>query len=197
MKKIKILLLVFIAISLGACGGTMIVAPTQTIKPPSSGKATIVFMRTSFVAGAIGVEVLETTKGDLKFVGNLSMGNKITYETTPGEKVFMTYGIAADFMKAKVAAGKTYYVIVRPNWGTGGFAPTPVRRNTSEYNMAMPEFKSWVNDTDLVIPGPETGSWFKEKKPDLEAAYKEYWPRFQTKTPDQIADRTLNPDDGV
>ena len=168
MKKIKILLLVFITISLGACGGTMIVAPTQTIKPPSSGKATIVFMRTSFVSGAIGVEVLETTQGDLKFVGNLSMGNKITYETTPGEKVFITDGVAADFMKAKVAAGKTYYVIVRPNWGTGGFAPTPVRRNTGEYNMAMPEFKSWVSDTDLVIPGPETESWFKEKKPELE-----------------------------
>ena len=197
MNRFKMLFLVFITLSLGACGGTMIVAPTQEIKPPSSGKATIVFMRTSFVAGAIGVEMLETTNGELKFVGNLAMGNKISYETTPGEKVFMAYGVAADFMKARVDAGKTYYVIVRPNWGTGGFAPTPVRRDTTEYNMAMPEFKDWVSGTELVIPGPDTDSWFKEKKPQLEEVYKEYWPRFQTKTPDQIAERTLNPEDGV
>jgi len=197
MRKVKLLFLVLVTLGLGACGGTMMKAPTQQIKPPSSGKATIVFMRTSFVAGAIGVEMLETTKGDLKFVGNLAMGDKIAYETTPGKKEFMAYGIAADFMLANVESGKTYYVIVRPNWGTGGFAPTPVRHSTSKYNMAMPEFKEWVSDTDLVIPGPDTATWFAEKKPELEEVYKEYWARFQTKTPEQIAERTLNPEDGV
>ena len=39
----------------------------------------------------------------------------------------MAYGTAADFMLAELAPGKTYYSIVRPNWGTGGFAPTPIR----------------------------------------------------------------------
>ena len=197
MRKFKILFLVLITLGLGACGGTMIKAPSQHVKPPSSGKATIVFMRTSFVSGAIGVEMLDVTNGELKFIGNLAMGDKIAYETTPGDKVFMAYGVAADFMKGKVKAGKTYYVIVRPNWGTGGFAPTPVRKNYSEFNMDMPEFNNWVSDTDLVIPGPETTSWFKENKPQLEEVYKEYWPRFQTKTPEEIEERTLNTEDGV
>lgn len=197
MKKVKIIMLAVLSLSLVACGGTMITAPNQQLKSPGSGKATIVFMRTSFVSGAIGVEMLDATDGNLKFIGNLSMGNKIAYETTPGEKVFMAYGVAADFLKAKVKAGKTYYVIVRPNWGTGGFAPTPVRRNSGEFNMAMPEFKKWVSDTELVIPGPDTASWFEENKAGLEEKYREYWPRFQSKTPAQIDERTLNPEDGI
>ncbi|MGD8784728.1 MAG: hypothetical protein PVG75_09825 [Thioalkalispiraceae bacterium] len=197
MRKFKLGLIFLIPLMLIGCGGTMITAPSQQLKAPPTGKATIVFMRTSFVAGAIGAEVFETTGGELKFVGNLAMGTKITYETTPGEKVFMTYGTAADFMKANVSAGKTYYVIARPNWGTGGFAPTPIRGdNSSKYNVHTADFKSWVADTELMIPGPESQAWFKENKARMKEIYQEYWQRFQTKTPAEIAERTLNPRDG-
>jgi len=162
--------------------------------------ATIVFMRTSFVAGAIGVELFETTNGDLKLIGELSMGTKISYQTAPGEKVFMTYGTAADFMKANVIAGKTYYVIARPNWGTGGFAPTPIRNDTtSEYNVKSSDFKSWVTDTELVLPGPEVTDWLKkeENKQRMQEIYTDYWQRFQTKDVVAIEERTLNPRDGI
>ncbi len=198
MKKLKIGIIFFIPLILIGCGGTMMVkAPSQQVKPASSDKATIVFMRTSFVAGAIGVELFETTNGDLKLIGGLAMGKKVAYQTTPGEKVFMAYGTAADFMKANVIAGKTYYVIVRPNWGTGGFAPTPIRGDKSgEYNIHTSDFKDWLADTELVEPGPEVETWLKENKQRMEEIYADYWQRFKTKTPEQIAERTLNPQDG-
>jgi len=108
----------------------------------------VVFMRTSFVASAIGAEIFEVTDGQLKFVGALPKGTKIVYETTPGQKVFMAYGTAADFMLGNLAGGKIYYSIVRPNWGTGGMIPTPVKTNANdrEFSMQSPEFSQ-------VFPG--------------------------------------------
>ena len=201
MKKLKISLLLLISLALMGCGASMMVkAPSQDLKAPSSGMATIVFMRTSFVAGAIGVELFETTNGKLKLIGELSTGTKIAYQTTPGNKVFMTYGTAADFMKANVLAGKTYYVIARPNWGTGGFAPTPVRNDsTSEYNVKSSDFNGWVTDTELVVPGPEVAGWLKneENRKKMDEVYTEYWKRFQTKDSNEVAERTLNPQDGI
>ena len=63
----------------------------------------------SSVAAAIGCDLFEVVNGELKFIGQLPTGNKVAYETTPGKKVFMAYGTAADFMLADLSPGKTYY----------------------------------------------------------------------------------------
>jgi hypothetical protein len=126
------------------------------------------------------------------------MGNKIAHQTSPGRKVYMAYGTAADFMIADVEAGRTYYSIVRPNWGTGGFAPTPIRKSNSEYNMQTPEFTKWVADTKLLeLKKDEAKQWFAENKQKYQDIYKDYWNRFQRKNPNEKAQRTLNPNDGL
>ena len=188
-----------LVLSLVACGSNMMKSTdSQQITPPSRGKAKIVFMRDSFVASAISSEILEVKNGDLSLVGVLPNGNKIAYETTPGKKTFMAYGMAADFMTAEVQAGKIYYVIVRPNWGTGGFAPTPVRSNgTTEYNTSSPAFKDWRDGTTLIEQKPEAKAWFAGKKAEYQDIYKEYWRRYQTKTANELAQRHLTPQDGV
>jgi hypothetical protein len=173
------------------CASVMRDAPTQTISQPSRDKVTVVFMRTSFVAGAIGCDLFEVVNGELKFIGQVGMGNKVAYETTPGKKVFMAYGTAADFMLAELAPGKTYYSIVRPNWGTGGFAPTPVRDPKGS------EAQGWVSGTKLMEPNPkEAEAWFAENKERLQGIYTEYWKRFEGKSPTEKAERTLLPIDG-
>ena len=189
-----------LAVSLVACGGSSVMRPSasQQITPPSKGKAKIVFMRDSFVASAITSEILEVVNGDLRLIGALPNGNKIAFETTPGKKTFMAYGTAADFMTADVKAGKVYYVIVRPNWGTGGFAPTPVRSDsTTDYNTASPDFKNWRDGTTLIEQKPEASNWFAGKKAEYQEIYKKYWARYQTKTNNELAQRHLNPQDGV
>ena len=191
-----------LAILLTACGASMTVmkkAAPSNIGKASPDKAQIVFMRTSFVASAISAELFDVTDGDISFIGAISMGSKVAYETTPGKKVIMAYGTAADFMLADVEAGKTYYSIVRPNWGTGGFAPTPIRRDGStDYNTDMPRFSSWVNDTTLMeADRVKAEAWFKENKETIQRVYKEYWKRFQTKNAMQKAERTLLPQDGM
>lgn len=105
----------------------------------------------------------------------------------------MAVGYAADFMIANVEAGKTYYSIVRPNWGTGGFAPTPIRTDgTTDYNTSIPQFKKWLEGTALYEVKPvEANAWFEENKETYQKIYKEYWARFQQKSADEIAQRTL------
>lgn len=198
MKKISV---VVIFVFLAGCGGSSVLmkpSANQNITPASKKKAKIVFMRTSFVAGAINAELFEIAKGKMKFIGSIPMGSKIVFETTPGKKVFMAYGTAADFMIADVRAGKTYYSIVRPNWGTGGFAPTPVRRDgTTDFNTDSPDFKEWVSGTELLEPIPaDAKAWFKKEQKNILTVYKKYWKTFKTKNPNEKAARTLTPKDG-
>jgi len=140
MKKLLLAVAVALPALLSGCAaGLMRDASSQQISPPNPERAKVVFMRSSMVAGAIGCDLFEVVNGELRFIGQLPTGNKIVFETTPGEKVFMAYGTAADFMLANLAGGKTYYSIVRPNWGTGGFAPTPIR--TMDANAPRPELE--------------------------------------------------------
>ena len=199
IKRVSVLTL--FAFLVGCGGSSVLMKPSvnQSISPASKQKAKIVFMRTSFVAGAINAELFEIAKGKMKFIGSIPYGSKISYETTPGKKVFMANGIAADFMIADVRAGKTYYSLVRPNWGTGGFAPTPIRTDgTTDFNTNSPDFKEWVSGTELLEPIPaDAKKWFKKEQKNVLATYKEYWKRFQTKNPNEKAERTLNPGDGL
>ena len=199
LKKIAVLTAFSILVGCGGSSALMKPSTNQSITPASAKKAKIVFMRTSFVAGAINAELFEIAKGKMKFIGSIPYGSKVSYETTPGKKVFMAHGLAADFMTADVRAGKTYYVIVRPNWGTGGFAPTPIRTDgTSEYHTGIPEFKEWVSGTELMEPIPaDAKKWFAKEQKNVLEAYKEYWKRFQTKNPNEKAQRHLNPQDGM
>lgn len=183
----------------GCASPLMTEVGSSEIRPPAPDKVKVVFMRTSFVASAIGAEIFEVVDGQLNFVGALPKGTKIVYETTPGQKVFMAYGTAADFMLGNLAGGRIYYSIVRPNWGTGGMIPTPVKTNANdrEFSMQSPEFASWVSGTKLYAPNAEAPGWFNKEKARYQGIYTEYWSRFQRKTPEEKAERTLEPQDGV
>ena len=189
---------VFLMVLSGCASSLMMEAPSQEIRPPARDKVKVVFMRTSFVASAIGAEIFDVTNGQLNFIGALPKGNKIVYETTPGQKVFMAYGTAADFMLGNLQGGKIYYSIVRPNWGTGGMIPTPVRADgTSEFHTKSPDFAGWVADTKFIVPNAEAKEWFTKEKPRYQEIYARYWATFQQKSADQKDERTLHPQDGL
>ena len=197
--KLWTVVLAFVTLSLGACSSNlMLVSPSGNIDLPETNKAVIVFMRSSFVASAIGAELFEITNGELELVGALPNGSKISHVTEPGEKVYMAYGTAADFMIAKVEKGKTYYSIVRPNWGSGAFIPTPIKIDgTTAYNTGIDEFDKWVSGTKLLVKKPDTSEWFQKNKEKYQEIYQLYWQKFSTKTAAQKQQRTLMPSDGM
>ena len=180
---------------LSGCGAALMRdAPNQQITRSSPENAKVVFMRSSMVAGAIGCELFEVINGELKLIGQLPTGNKVAYETTPGKKVFMAYGTAADFMLADLSPGKTYYSIVRPNWGTGGFAPTPIR----SFELKSAEVQGWMSGTKLLETDAKAAdAWMAENKQRLQAIYADYWNRFERKNPQEKLERTLVPADGL
>jgi hypothetical protein len=197
MKRLLLAAAIAVPVLLMGCASVMREASSQTITPPAPEKAKIVFMRSSMVAAAIGCDLFEVVNGELRYIGQLPTGNKVAYETTPGDKVFMAYGTAADFMLAKVVAGRTYYVIVRPNWGTGGFAPTPIRQVDSIHpDQSSKEFQEWTTGTKLIEPTDGTQAWFAENKSRMQVVYTDYWSRFQRKNEQEKAERTLLPQDG-
>jgi uncharacterized protein YceK len=198
MKKLLLAVAVALPALLSGCAaGLMRDASSQQISPPNPQRAKVVFMRSSMVAGAIGCDLFEVVNGELRFIGQLPTGNKIVFETTPGEKVFMAYGTAADFMLANLAGGKTYYSIVRPNWGTGGFAPTPIRTmDANAPDQSSKEFQEWLSGTKLIEPNESAPAWFGENRKRLQDIYAEYWARFQRKTQQEKGERTIQPQDG-
>lgn len=168
-------------------------APSQEITRAGGNKAKVVFMRSSMVAAAIGCELFEVVNGELRLIGQLPTGNKVVWETTPGKKVFMAYGTAADFMLAELAPGKTYYAVVRPNWGTGGFAPTPIRAQ----DIKSSEAQGWLTGTKLIEADPKAvDAWMTENKPRMQGIYADYWSRFERKSASEKAERTLMLQDG-
>ena len=193
MKGIGAVAAAAVCLLVSGCGtAVMRDAPSQQISQATPDKAKVVFMRSSMVAAAIGCELFEVVGGELKLIGQLPTGNKVVYETTPGKKVFMAYGTAADYMLAELAPGKTYYAIVRPNWGTGGFAPTPIR------DPKGGEAQGWVSGTKLLELSPkEAEAWMAENKQRLQGIHAEYWSRFQNKSANEKAERTLLPQDGL
>lgn len=167
---------------------------SQTIGEPPADRAQVVFLRTSFVASAFSARIFEVLDGVPRFIGMLEKGEKLAYETEPGHKVFMACGKAADFMLGEVVGGRTYFVIVRPNWGSGAMIPTPIRADgTTEFNTSAPEFRDWLSSTRLVKTSAGAPSAYRS----CQEIYAEYWAKFQTKTIDQKVERTLRPEDGM
>jgi hypothetical protein len=82
---------------------------------------------------------------------------------------------------------------VRPNWGTGGFAPTPIRFA----DLNSKDSQEWKSSTKLVEAEPKAAeAWFAENKQRLQGIYTDYWNRFQRKNEQEKFERTLLAPDG-
>lgn len=201
-KLLRILSCISLLFALAGCVSSplMTEVASQETRPPAPDKVKIVFMRPSPTGGGVLYDLFDVVDGQLNFVGELARQTKMVYETTPGQKVFMASSPrAADFMLGNLSGGKIYYAILRPHFGTGGVIPRPIKVNANdrEESMSSPDFASWVKDTKLMAPNAEAKAWFNQEKGRFQDAYKDYWSRFQRKTPEEKAERTLNPQDGV
>ena len=112
----------------------------------------------------------------------------------------MVVSEAADFMEADFLPGRTYYSIVTPRMGAwkARFSLWPIRNDgSSEYNTESAEFTKWLNSTKLVHNSEESEAWYTNNKGSVKSKQLDYWPVWQQKTPEDLAKRTLNPQDGM
>ena len=178
----------------------MINSASQELVTPATDLAQIVFVRSSFVGGAIQAALFDVSTSEPELIGILSNGKKIAYMVDPGEHVFMVVSEAADFLEANLEGGKTYFAMVTPRMGvmSARFSLQPVRNGASgEFQYQSDEFQRWLEVTELVANTPASNAWAAENISDVRSKRAEYWEVWQQRTLAALAERTLNPDDGI
>ena len=172
MKKLIAVLACLLAPG-AALAQDLMVKSTRTEAAPEPGKALVVFVRSSFVVGAYSAPVLDVDfKGADRMVGVLSGYSKIAYQAEPGEHTFMSVpagGGPALVAKARLDAGKTYFVLVKPNWG---FAPSftlvPARNDpAAEVKVDSPELTGWLKGVDFYEPTPLVEGWLNANRASI------------------------------
>lgn len=199
--KTKSIILTAVVILLSGCASSkMLVQDNQELVPPVADQSQIVFLRSTFVGSAIQSSVFDVTSGEPEFVGIVSNDTKLAYTVSPGEHVFMVVSEAADFMQANLAAGKTYYSMVTPRMGAwkARFSMHPVRNGgAGKFQYSSERFQGWLERTRFVENTAESIAWFNENAANIKTKQTKYWPVWQQKSPEDLAERTLNPDDGI
>ncbi|MCH8248629.1 MAG: hypothetical protein IH913_03370 [Proteobacteria bacterium] len=199
--KTKSIILTTVVILLSGCASSkMLVQDNQELVPPVADQSQIVFLRSTFVGSAIQSSVFDVTSGEPEFVGIVSNDTKLAYTVSPGEHVFMVVSEAADFMQANLDAGKTYYSMVTPRMGAwkARFSMHPVRNGgAGKFQYSSERFQGWLERTQFVENTAESIAWFNENAANIKSKQTKYWPVWQQKSPEDLAERTLNPDDGI
>lgn len=193
MKSLRIAALLH-ALLLVGCAGSSSMVKSEGPPPASPDQATVVFMRSSFVGSVISASVFDVTGTEAKLIGMVNNGTKVAYNVPAGDHTFMVVSEAADFMQAKVDAGKTYYALVTPRMGAwkARFSFKPLR----QADFATADFAGWDKSTSWVETGPETQAWATKNAADIKSKRDEYWPEWSGKNADQRESQTLQPYDG-
>jgi len=181
----KALAIISLVILVSGCQSTLMEpSAEQASTNGKSGNAQVVFIRSAFVGQAIQASVFDVTDGQPKFIGIVSNDTKVSYEVTPGEHMFMVVGESADFLKANVAADKTYYTVVSPRMGfwAARFSMHPVRNNQrSKFKYDSKDFKEMLNDTKFVKSGAKAEQWAQKHAPSIAKKLAKYLPAWQSK----------------
>lgn len=169
------------------------VAPPPEVTSPSSDKAVVVFLRPSDFGGAIQSSVFDMTADD-KLVGIVSANTMVAYETAPGDRMFMVIGESADFMRAHLDPGKTYYALVRPRVGVwkARFSFRPIRGN----ELDGKEFKNWIGQCHYVENTELSLRWADDHRGSIQAKKQEYLPVWESKSEAARREQTLFAEDG-
>lgn len=194
MKLARLLFAGLVVLALSACAGGNAMVKSQAPVTVSADKATIVFMRPSNFGFAISSAVYDNTAAQPQFIGLVEANTKVAYVVEPGEHSFMVVSEAADFLKATVDAGKTYYVLVTPRMGAwrARFSFRPLRHD----ELSGAEFAGWDKETTLTENSAKTLAWSADNMPSVLEKRAKYWPEWNAKEQVQRDSQTLRAEDG-
>ena len=167
---------------------------------PPAGKALVVFMRPSSYGGLVKATVYDVKKDKDVFIGISSAKTQIAYVAEPGDHLFMVVGENADFVDAKLQAGKTYYVLlkVRPGVLKARFSLIPIHKDPgAEYNVASEDFRKWQSKSRWVSRGAGADQWYAEHASDVAKKKADYLRKWNAMREEDRKNLRLHPEDGV
>jgi hypothetical protein len=161
----------------------------------AASETQVIFMRPSFFGGAIQSSVFDITDNLAELIGIVSAGTKVRYVTQSGEHLFMVIGENADFMRAYLNPGKTYYALVTVRMGflKARFSLKPVRRGELDGET----FKGWGNSTTFVENTEQSRQWARDNWESISSKKAEYLQKYAAKSPAEKAEVTLTVNDGI
>lgn len=163
---------------------TPVTSGAQIVRP-GEGRALVFFTRPSSYGGAIQATIYD---GDA-YIGTVSGGTHVAYETTPGTHLFMVVGESADFMQADLLPDKTYYAGVHARMGVWKARFSFVPFNGSDVKHGRDE----VEDSRQVAVNDEGRRWATQNAPSITEKKRAYLPAWERKSDQQ----TLHPDSGI
>jgi len=194
-ESFKKLIILSLASLLTGYALTITTASAQAVPAPEPGKALIVFMRPSSLGGAVKSSVFDITSGKNEIISIVRATKKLTYSVNPGKHLFMVIAENADFMAADVEAGKTYYVLVQVRSGVlkARFSLIPIKK----HELDGEKFRKWDKKTRFVGIDEKSSAWAQKKASSIEKKKEKYMVKWNNKSADDKAARTLQKDDGI
>ncbi len=182
----KFLLLAILTFLVGCAGSSShmrVVPDAEATYAPDAGHALVVLMRPSGMGFAIQSTVFDTTTEETKFLGVVSAQKKVAYMSPPGERIFMVVGESADFAKANLLAGKTYYLLITPRMGfwKARFSLQPVTAADHDSENASKWFSSCVYTEN----NPSAYQWAKDNAESIEDKRRKYFADWMAKSEDR------------
>jgi hypothetical protein len=180
--NVRILKLVFVlaALLFFGCAGSVKnmrqIPDEHAAYAPDPDQALIVFMRPSGFAAAIQSSVFELIDDYPNLIGIVAAKKKVAYNLGPGEHLFMVIGESADFMKADILAGKTYYVLITPRMGAwkARFSLKPIHKNEPDAD----KLAEWAQECHWVEKTNASDQWADSNMPSIQSKkvkYMETW----------------------
>lgn len=199
MKNIFPIALIAFASLFAGCASTHMLKSERASYTPTDNKALIIFMRPSSFGGAIQSSVFDLLPGDDKLIGIVSTKTKVAYDAEPGEHLFMVIAENADFMRAYLEPGKTYYALVSPRIGVwkARFSLLPIHNDSkAKYSLLSADFTDWDTSTQFVELTPSAQQWANENRANIQEKKTDYLQKWDTKPEPKKEELTLRAQDG-
>lgn len=199
--KIFRLVVLFSMLSMAGCASNLMqLEPNQERLVPQSQVSQLIFMRPSYLGAAIKASLYDVSTEPAIFIGILSSGKKVAYQSPQGKRTFMVVSEAADFMEAELLPEKSYFAVVTPRMGAwkARFSLWPVSNNRkTHYRIQSDEFEEWQKNTKFVSNTDESRAWFEQNKASIKSKQLQYWTVWQQKSAKSLSERTLIQGDGI
>ena len=193
---LRIGVILILLVSFFGCAGSspkMRVVPENEVSyAPDQSHALVIFMRPSSFGSAIQSSVFDITTDENKLVGIVSAKKKVAYKAKPGQRLFMVVGETADFMKADLEPGKTYYCLVAPRPGAwkARFSLRPIRKEA----LDTKKFTQWINSCQFYENTDASLNWAEQNAPSIQSKKDQYLKIWKERPEESNA--SLLPDDG-
>ena len=164
-----VVMLMLLGASCARRSGLMDARARGTCLPhPPADRAVVVFLRPAYTGYAISAAVYE---GD-QFLGIVMRHACLVHETPPGTHRYMVVSEASDFLDADVAAGKMYFVNVRPRMGAwrARFSLQPITPSSPRWA----DLTEWIDESYSVTSNASGNAWARENAASVEAKRQKY-----------------------